>query len=159
MFLEKDISKIYLDWLNDKSIMRYSRQSESSHSRVSALVYLESFYRSENHFLAVDNIETGKMIGTMTVYVSVNHGTADIGILIGDVDLWGKGFGFDAWSTAMTYLSELPGIRKITGGAVSINLGMIKIMERAGMHLDATRTAQRVIEGNVTDEVLYAKFV
>jgi ribosomal-protein-alanine N-acetyltransferase len=154
MFVEKDISKKYLDWLNDKLIMRYGRQSEKSHSRVSELVYLESFAHTENRFLAVDNNETGKMIGTMTVYVSENHGAADIGILIGDVDLWGKGFGYDAWSTTMRYLSELLGIRKITGCAVSINSGMIKIMERAGMHLDTTRTGQRVI-----DEVLYAKFV
>lgn len=159
MFLEKDISNEYLAWLNDQSTMRYSRQSEQLHSRQSALSYLASFDNTSNLFLAIDNIETDKSIGTMTVYIEKHHGTADIGILIGERNLWGQGFGFDAWSTIMDHLSQSRKIRKITGGAVSSNAGMIRVMERAGMTLEATRNAQRVIDGQLVDEILYAKFV
>ena len=139
--------------------MRYRWQSEQLHSRLSALSYLASFHQTDNLFLAIDDIETDKSIGTMTVYIEKHHGTADIGILIGERNVWGKGFGFDAWSTIMDHLSKSREIRKITGGAVSLNAGMIKVMERAGMTLEATRKAQRVIDGQLVDEVLYARFV
>jgi len=159
MFSEMDITKRYLAWLNEKSTMRYSRQSEKLHSRVSALGYLKSFNRTDNLFIAIDDVSVDKMVGTMTVYIEMNHGTADVGILIGERDLWGKGFGFDAWSTMMEYLTQSSSIRKITGGAMSLNLGMIKIMERGGMRLEAVRKAQRIFEGKAVDVVLYAKFV
>ena len=157
--MEKDISKEYLAWLNDQSAMRYSRQSEQSHSRLSALSYLASFDDTGNLFLAIDDVGADKAIGTMTVYIEKHHGTADIGILIGERNVWGKGFGFDAWLTIMDHLSKSREIRKITGGAVSLNAGMIKVMERAGMTLEATKKAQRVIDGQLADEVLYAIFV
>ena len=83
-FVEKDISNEYLAWLNDQSTMRYSRQREKSHSRQSALSYMASFHHTDNFFLAIDDIETNKSIGTMTIYIEKHHGTADIGILIGE---------------------------------------------------------------------------
>ena len=45
------------------------------------------------------------MIGTMTIYFSANHQTADIGIMIGNKAFWGKG-GEQAWQAVMDLLIQ-----------------------------------------------------
>ena len=55
-------------------------------------------------------------IGTVTVYIEKHHGAADIDILIGERNVWGQGFEFDAWSIIIDHLSQSRKIRKITGG-------------------------------------------
>lgn len=94
----------------------------------------------------------------MTAYVAPPHGTADIGLLIGERDAWGKGYGYEAWQRLMDHLLNDHALRKITGGTVSGNVGMIKIMQRAGMHCEATRRQQEIIDGEIQDIVYFAKF-
>ncbi|MBV5336635.1 MAG: GNAT family N-acetyltransferase, partial [Deltaproteobacteria bacterium] len=80
--------------------------------------YLRSFKNSENLFLSICLKDNHRPIGTMTAYISKYHGTADIGLLIGDCGQWGKGFGLEAWSLLMQYLFDHYRLRKVTGGAV-----------------------------------------
>lgn len=98
------------------------------------------------------------MVGTLTAYRNLNHGTADIGIMVGDKSCWGNGYGLEAFSAVMDLLLAIPEVRKITAGTVALNVGMVKIMERSGMHLEATRVAQEVVEGEPVDIVYYARF-
>lgn len=97
-------------------------------------------------------------IGTMTAYMSRHHGTVDVGIMIGDMSVWGMGYGQDAWNTFTAWLLERKDIRKLTAGALACNYGMIKLMERSGMMLEAVRRAQECVEGQPVDVLYYAKF-
>ena len=45
-----------------------------------------------------------RQIGTMTAYISVHHGTVDVGIMIGAKSVWGEGYGQDAWNTFVNWL-------------------------------------------------------
>lgn len=153
-----DITADYLSWLNDPNVMRFSNQRFLFHTEQSCRDYLASFLESPNHFLALCDNETGVLFGTMTIYHNVFHGTADIGIMVGDSRLWGHGLGGIAFCTVMKALEDSRVIRKITAGAVALNLGMVRIMDKAGMHHEATRYAQELVEGVFVDVVYYAKF-
>jgi RimJ/RimL family protein N-acetyltransferase len=98
------------------------------------------------------------MVGTMTVYRSELHGTADVGVMVGDTRVWGKGVGLDAFGTVLSALEGSGLIRKITAGTLAFNVGMVKIMERSGMRHEATRSAQELLNGQPADIVYYAKF-
>jgi RimJ/RimL family protein N-acetyltransferase len=69
----------------------------------------------------------------------------------------GIGIATDAWNTLMTYLLGA-GIRKITGGALKCNLGMIKVMTKCGMELDGIRCKQEIVNGIPEDIYHYCKF-
>ncbi|HEY1312446.1 MAG TPA: GNAT family N-acetyltransferase [Steroidobacteraceae bacterium] len=158
-FDEACVSDEYLSWLNDQEVMRFSNQRFRAHSRQSARDYIASFAGTTNVFLAVRLAESGRMIGTMTAYISNQHTTADMGILIGDRACWGQGYGLEAWTTLMHNLFASWGMRKVTGGAARPNMGMVRIMERSGMHLEAVRTRQEIIDGVEQDVLYYARFV
>lgn len=158
LFDESCITREYLEWLRDEEVVRFSGQRFRRHSKRSSLEYLSSFDGTDNLFLAIRKRKSGRMIGTMTVYISLHNGTADIGILVGDKSQWGKGLGLDAWSVAMEYLLNKRALRKVTGGTVRCNVGMMKLFERSGMNLEAVKYKQQIIDGREEDELYFAKF-
>jgi len=155
---DENITDEYVSWLNDCEVVRFSNQRFVQHSTESCLDYVQSFMGTDNFFLSVKENKSGRIIGSITAYVNLHHSTADMGLMIGDRSVWGKGYGLEAWLLLMDYLYSAITIRKITGGTLRDNIGMIKIMERSGMQLEATRNEQEVVEGIAVDVLHFAKF-
>jgi len=153
-----DVSDNYIGWLNDPAVVRFSNQRFRRHDRASCLRYLASFEGSGNLFLGIRRMADDRPIGTMTAYLAEPHGTADIGILLGDTATWGKGYGQDAWNTLLAWLLGERSLRKVTAGALACNRGMVAVMERSGMHLEGARRAQEIVEGRAEDVLYYARF-
>jgi RimJ/RimL family protein N-acetyltransferase len=145
------ITDTYLGWLNDKSLMRYSRQRSEHHTRASASAYLRSFQNSPNKFWAIYRRADRLHIGTMTAYVDPVARTADIGILVGHVDARGKGFGREAWGLAMDYLFRVEGLSKVTGGTSTPNAAMVRVFRHWRMRLEEIQKDADVIEGRPTN--------
>jgi len=157
-FTESDITTDYISWLNDPKVVRFSNQRFRRHDEKSCLDYLKTFADNDNLFLAIHLAEGKRLIGTMTAYVSSHHGTADMGLLIGERGLWGQGFGFEAWNLLLDYLLLDRKLRKITAGAVRCNASMTRIMERSGMRLEAVRSQQEIVDGEPQDVLHFARF-
>jgi ribosomal-protein-alanine N-acetyltransferase len=157
-FTAEDITAAYLGWLRDPEVVRYSNQRFLNHTAESCQIYLASFLESANHFLAICDPETGAVRGTLTVYRSVPHGTADIGIMVGERRVWGQGIGAEAFCLVLSALRASGTIRKVSAGTLCINRGMVRIMEKAGMRHEATRYAQELVDGMPVDIVYYAVF-
>lgn len=157
-FCESDICEKYLGWLNDPRVVEFSNQRFRKHDRQSAQAYLKSFEGTDNLFLSVTERNAGSAIGTMTVYVSRHHETADVGIMLGEQLVWGRGYGQDAWTTLVDWLTDEVRLRKVTAGTLACNKGMVKLMERSGMLHEATRRQQELVNGHPEDIVYHAKF-
>ncbi len=157
-FTAFDIDETYIAWLNDPDVVRFSNQRFLKHDRENCLCYLASFHGSENLFISVRSLSDDRPVGTMTAYVSKYHGTVDVGIMIGHKSVWGSGYGQDAWDTLTNWLLKRGDIRKLTAGTLACNTGMIKIMERSGMHHEATRKEQEIVNKQAVDILYYAKF-
>jgi ribosomal-protein-alanine N-acetyltransferase len=157
-FQESDISDEYISWLNDKKIVRYSNQRFIHHNLKTSKNFLDSFKNSPNYFFKISDKKTLQPIGTTTLYVNPNHGTADIGILIGDIDYWNGGYGSDAWNSLIRWAFCHLSIRKITAGTLSSNIGMQKVMEKSGMTLEGRKIRQEIVEGIEEDILYYSKF-
>lgn len=157
-FTAADISPRHTGWLNDPEVVRYSNQRFRRHDVHSSEVYLQSFDGSPNQFWSIRLAADGTLIGTLTAYLAPQHGTADIGLLIGERTVWGQGYGLEAWQRLMDYLFDEHALRKITAGAAAGNVGMVRIMKRAGMQHEATRRQQEIIDGEPQDIFYFAKF-
>ena len=157
-FATTDITPEYISWLNDPRVVRYSNQRFVTHTATLCQRYFESFGGTSNLFISIRTKENDQAVGTMTAYIAPHHGTADVGIMIGQSALWGRGIGQDAWNALLDWLAGQAGIRKITAGAMSGNVPMIKIMERAGMLHEATRARQELLDGQPQDLLYFARF-
>jgi RimJ/RimL family protein N-acetyltransferase len=153
-FDDLNITPEYIGWLRNPDLMKYSNQRFRLHTTETCKDYLNSFKGTGNLFLAV--YRGADFIGTMTAYISENHKTADMGILIG-AQSQGKGLGTDAWVTLMRHLLRT-GTRKVTAGALRCNSAMIKIMLSSGMNPDGVRIAHEMVNGKPEDILYFAKF-
>jgi ribosomal-protein-alanine N-acetyltransferase len=158
-FSESRITPRYLGWLNDPAIVQFSEQRHRTHTRDSARAYLDGFRDSPSYFWAIVATDDALgHIGNVTAHVDPHNSLADLGILIGERQMWGGGLGTEAWLAAMAFLFNDLGIRKVTAGTLAINLGMLRIMERAGMQPDGTRLRHYFVNGGEVDVVHMARF-
>jgi [ribosomal protein S5]-alanine N-acetyltransferase len=149
----------YVAWLNEPAVVRYSEQRHRCHTLQSAAAYLASFSGSPHYMWAI--LAPGEVpphIGNITAHVAERHSVADIGIMIGERGVWGRGYGYEAWVEVCNFLLLELRVRKVTAGTASVNKGMLAIMQRAGMKPDGSRFRQHIIEGNEVDLVHMALF-
>ncbi len=158
LFREDDITDSYVSWLNDPEVVKYSNQRFRVHSIATSTEYFLTFEGGSSIFLAVVARDGGQVFGTMTIHCIPQHEIADVGILIGEREYWGKGIGKSAWGAVLELLSNDACVRKVTGGTLSCNFGMIKIMKDTGMQEDGVRIAQELVDGQAHDIVHFAKF-
>lgn len=159
LFAIDDISEQYIGWLNDKEVVKYSNQRFMQHTKESCLNFYASFKHSQSLFLAIEDRASESMIGTLTIHCNTHHSTADIGILLGDKNYWGKGYAKQAWYSVVELLSNVIKIRKVTAGTLICNLPMIGLMKASHMKLDGIRTAQEIVDCQSMDIVYYARFL
>ncbi len=154
-----DITPTHLAWLNDAEVVRFSNQRWLRHTLDSSLRYWAGFEGGDNLYLSVRRLDNDQALGTLTAYRNRHHGTADLGILMGERSAWGQGLGQEAFSVLADWLAQQPGMRKLTCGTLAINHAMLKVAARAGFHREAVRVAQEWVEGQATDLIYCARFV
>ena len=110
IFTENDITDDYLAWLNDSNVMQFSNQRFLDHDVASSKKYFLSFKNTDNLFILIRTKDERKSIGTMTAYFNSNHGTVDLGILIGDSSFGTSVFSysccFSFYYSALYYFSS-----------------------------------------------------
>ncbi len=91
---------------------------DSDYPRVSPLESAQAFYESRTKFkqdIAPFAIEAeGKYIGFCTLmHLGHRHGNHELGIMIGDREYWGRGYGRDVVKTLLDYGFRYLGSRRI----------------------------------------------
>lgn len=141
-------------WLNDRDIMRYSEQRHINHCKEFQLVHLMTMHDPHKYM----EIHCGpRLIGTISAKTDEYNDVANVGILIGDRNVWGKGYGTEAWQAFCDFLLG-NGIRKIEAGCMAINFGMINIFRKTGMHQEGTRAQHFLVGNDLVDEQQWARF-
>ena len=157
-FRKSDISDTYVSWLNDVEVVKYSNQRFLNHTIESCHRYLDSFSDTDNIYMAIEDKVTKRLCGSITAYIQTNHGTADIGLLIGNKKFWGKGIGLEAWTLMMEFLFKQCNVRKVTGGTLEVNIGMVHIMQKSMMTHEATREGQELLDNIPVNVFYFRKF-
>ena len=144
-----DISKEYLNTLNDKEYMRFSRNAEKTHSELSQLNYISEFNDSRNMLLGIRKIRDNELIGTINCFINFDIMQLDIGLLIFKAFAQHK-YGQEALMIFCTYLEkEFPGMTIVIGTSKE-NIAMQKVAKS----LDFEILASSDIESND-----YIKFI
>lgn len=145
----------YLCWLNDKQLMRFSRQRLREHTKETSIAYQKTFAGTANHLWAIVDTASGELMGTINTYVDSEALVADIGIMVGNPNARGRGMGKAAWGLVMGFLFDQLGMRKVTCGTVRGNIAMQRIAEHWQMQCEATLREQELIDDKPYDILRY----
>ena len=156
-FGRNHLTSEYLSWLNNPEVVRYSEQRHRTHSLESCQEFVRRFENGPDHLWAIEYGPEQLHVGNITTAVDVQNRIADIQILIGDREIWGMGVGTRAWQAVQTFLFQ-SGFRKVTGGTMAVNHGMLKIFEKSGMHIEGHKARHFLLDGQEVDLVMAASF-
>lgn len=150
--LQREVLRKQVEWLNDPTTMMFSEQRHRKHTLNTQVQYISSITYPHKIW---EVFHGGVLVGTMTAYVDLNNGVADIGILIGK-EHWGKGYGKEAWAGVCNDLGE-NGIRKVEAGCMGANYGMIRICRSFEMEEEGRRKDHFLIGKEYSDLVMFGK--
>ena len=108
-------------------------------------------------FLAIIHGETEKHIGNVKLGpINWIHRFADVGIMIGEKEMWGHGIGTDAIRLVSEYAFSKLHLHKLNTGVLLGNKASIKAFRKAGFAGEGSRDNQYRIDSShlYTDDFL-----
>ena len=154
--ISSDATNAYVGWLNDPEVNQYLESRFSTHSTESLRKYIEEIITNpNNHFFAIVRRDSEKHIGNIKIGpINRHHKFADVGIIIGDKNCWGKGFASEAIRLSANYAFNTLKLHKLTAGAYVNNIGSIRAFKNTGFYVEGTREKHYLYKGKYIDAVL-----
>lgn len=157
---QDDVGEAYLRWMNDPEITQYLESRWKAYAIDDLREYVVNINKNNNEYLLgiFNNIEN-KHIGNLKIGgINWIHRYADIGIIIGEKDYWGKGFGVEAIRLGSVFAFDELNLNKITAGVYSNNEGSKKIFIKSGFEQTGILKKHMICEGKYIDKILFDKF-
>jgi ribosomal-protein-alanine N-acetyltransferase len=147
----------YLEWVRNYDVVKTLNKADYLRpvSLEEVKQYCQQLIQStEDMFYALYALQANHFIGTLRVS-KINWRTrvADVGIMIGDTQYWGKGIASDAIQCISRYLFNQCGLRKLTAGFMAINPAMGKAFSNVGFKQEGVLREQDYFEGKYVDHI------
>ena len=154
-----DVGERYVRWMSDPLVIRYleSRFAPNSAERIRAFV--QSMNDSpDNQLMAIVRRDGDEHIGNIKLGpINWIHRSADVGIIIGERDQWGKGYATDAIALLTEHAFTTLGLHKLNAGCYAGNKGSARAFEKAGWRREGLRREQYYCDGTWVDEILLGR--
>ncbi len=150
----------HVDWLRDQKVVEYSEQRHREHTLTTCLRYIHSFV-PDGHIWAIYTTKDDRHIGNIAADVDRPNNTADLSILIGDREHWGKGLGSEAWRWVTEWLLNKDGgdLRKVEAGCMAVNIAMRRVLDHTGFQFEGERKNHFLYKaGQPCGAVYYGRF-
>jgi [ribosomal protein S5]-alanine N-acetyltransferase len=138
---ESDATETYCRWLNDPDVNRYleSRFETATVASVRDFIRQKSGDRREPFFAIVLN-DGDRHIGNIKLGpINPVHRFAEIGLLIGEKDCWGRGYATEAIEAVTRYAFGALGLHRVSAGCYADNEGSARAFEKAGFSREGVR--------------------
>jgi [ribosomal protein S5]-alanine N-acetyltransferase len=157
----EDANEEYLSWLNDEEVTKGLETVSKPYTMEMLQAYVSSILANPKgawKFIMTD-IATGEAIGTGKIHnISEKHGTCNLGLMIGNRNFWGKGYGNEAYDLLIGFAFRELKIRKIWEAANATNIPSMAMCKKAGFKEEGVLKEQVLSEGKYIDKILLGLF-
>jgi [ribosomal protein S5]-alanine N-acetyltransferase len=153
-----DVTESYYRWMNDPAITQFLESRFYPNSIDSLKEYVKSKQTdSTNVFLAIVIKENHRHIGNIKLgAINRIHRFADVGIIIGEKDCWGKGYASEALTLVTKYAFDTLNLHKLTAGCYEMNQGSVKAFQKVGYYIEGIQKSHFYYQGAYVDAVVLA---
>jgi ribosomal-protein-alanine N-acetyltransferase len=156
-----DVNEQYYNWINDPNINQFLETRFIPRS----LDNIEQFVRnmdgkSDEILFAICTKENNTHIGNIKLGpINWIHRFADISLLIGDKNYWGKGIATEAINLISSFGFNELNLHKLKAGCYADNKGSEKAFIKAGFFIEGTLKQHFFSKGTFHDTTLLAKLI
>jgi ribosomal-protein-alanine N-acetyltransferase len=151
-----DVNEDYCRWMNDPEVTRYTESRFFPSDMDSLTENVRQKLQDHNSvFLAIVRRDTEQHIGNIKLGpIDWAHRLADVGILIGDKNCWGKAYATEAIGLVVKFAFQELNLHKLTAGFYAANKGSEKAFIKNGFVVEGIRARHRLCEGIYMDTVI-----
>jgi RimJ/RimL family protein N-acetyltransferase len=154
-FVRDDLA-LHHSWINDFEVTRYYLDTPRPQTLEERAAWYERMSAGDpyNIDFLIYELATMRPIGRVGLEdISYQHRRASFGIMIGEKDCWGKGYGTEATRLTLEYGFRQLGMHDIMLSVSSANGGAIRAYTRAGFHVIGARRECRRESDSVLDSI------
>lgn len=153
---EDDVGSDYVSWMSDRSVCRYLTTPANIHDEESLKQYVRSMnLSSRDHLFGVFDEAGARHVGNIKIgNVDAVKNSADIGLIIGAKNCWGKGYATDAISVITEFAFETLSLHRLWAGMIAENIGSLNAFQRAGYKEVERRKKHTPFEGRLVDSII-----
>lgn len=154
-----DANDIYLKWINDEEVTRGMASGYFPTTQEQLNAYVSGTLKDEHTvFLAMCD-ETGRHVGNVKIdRIDWFARTCEIGIIIGEADARGKGFGKEAMRLCIDYIFRDLNLNKITLAVFENNPAALKLYQNLGFQQEGRFVKHVFKEGKLWDKFYLSLF-
>lgn len=148
-----DCSQTYLDWLADPEINRFLETRHTTHDAEAIMAFVEGVRaRTDEYLFGIFQLDGNRHIGNIKVGpIHPLHCVADVSLLIGERDCWGKGYAAEAIAALSHHAFTELGIAKLSASMYAFNVGSRRAFLKAGYRDEGLRRAHYDLNGERCD--------
>ncbi|WLQ44000.1 GNAT family protein [Streptomyces laculatispora] len=147
-----------LRWKNDTEIQRLSGDERRAFTREEAAATLERWMRPSDDIvhLAIGLAGRAEPIGFLHLaLIERAHRRCRLGIVIGEKDLWGRGYGQLAAARAVDHAFDVLGLDRITAEVFADNPRSVRMFENLGFVREGVMRESIQRDGQRVDELIF----
>jgi len=149
---QKESIDSYLAWMNDLDVLQYLLRVRPMGREEEEEWFANLSKRPDDLVFEIVPLEGGLPIGSCGLHrISSSNRSAELGIVIGDKSLWGKGYGREAMEILCRYGFDVLNLNRIGLNVYEYNVRGIRCYERVGFKHEGRRRAARFWKGKYWD--------
>jgi len=146
----------YERWVNDQETTLYMAVGNFPTSATQLRSYIEECNVSEQFLLGIFIDGGERHVGNIKLHrIDQQNQTAEIGILVGENDIRGKGIGAEALHLLVAHAFNRLNLNKITAGVIEGNEASCRMFEKVGFKREGLLRGQFYLDGVFRGCLLY----
>jgi RimJ/RimL family protein N-acetyltransferase len=145
-----DVSESYLAWLNDPEVLRYRGPKAFPTTMAQLKTWIDELPNRGDLVLAIRTVEGQRHIGNLALNaISSIHRNADLAIMIGAKNVWGRGYGAEAIELVTQHAFRAMGLHRLS--AQSPNPSFNAAVRKLGWNQEGVRREDFLLDGSFVD--------
>ena len=142
----------YLEWMNDLDILQYILRVRPIGRAEEEEWFANLSKRAEDVLFEIALLDGGRLIGSCGIHrINSSNRSAEVGIVIGEKDFWGQGYGREGLGLLCRYGFDVLNLNRIGLSVYAYNARGIRCYERLGFKHEGRRRAARFWKGRYWD--------
>ncbi len=136
-FMVSDITQVYLDALNDPSIIGMTEARHKIWNKEMASAFIESVNNKSSILFGVFLKDSGKPIGNVRLFdIHPIHHRGELSLLFYDKSEWGNGFATEAVGAVIKYAFEFLKLHRVMADYYANNIASSKVFKKTGFEIE-----------------------